>query len=163
MRLVHHWTSLAVLLTGGLVAVTGVLLLLKKDVDWLQPPVEAASRTGAAQVRVDALFNAASNAAPQPLSWSEIDRIDVRPVDGIAKVITEDALEYQVDLHTLEVLNIDHRGADIVEKIHDGTFFASWVKYYLMLPSGIALLILWLTGVYLFFLTQFQKWRNKRR
>lgn len=161
MRVVHYWVSLAVLLTGGLVAVTGILLLLKKDVDWLQPPVVAASDAGAAEVGVDAIFDAASDAAATPLSWSEIDRIDVRPSDGIAKVITDNALEYQVDLYTLEVLSIGHRGADIIEKIHDGTFFSDIVKYIIMLPSGAALLILWVSGIYLFFLPRFQKWRKK--
>jgi len=162
MRVVHYWVSLAVLLTGGLVAVTGILLLLKKDVDWLQPPVVAASGAGAAEAGVDDLFDAASGAAPAPLRWDEIDRIDVRPGDGIAKVITDDALEYQVDLYTLEVLSIGHRGADIVEKIHDGTFFSDAVKYLAMLPTGAALLILWISGIYLFFLPRFQKWRKKR-
>ena len=162
MRTVHFWTSLAVLLTGGLVAGSGILLLLKKDAQWLQPAVVAASHTGASDVRVDALFDAASAAAARPLRWDEIDRIDVRPADGIAKVVTDDALEYQVDLHTLDVLSTGHRGADIVEQIHDGSFFASWVKYVVMIPSGAALLILWLTGMYLFFMTLLKKNSKKR-
>ena len=155
MRTVHFWTSLAVLLTGGLVAGSGILLLLKKDAQWLQPAVVAASQTGASDVRVDALFDAASAAAARPLRWDEIDRIDVRPADGIAKVVTDDALEYHV-------LSTGHRGADIVEQIHDGSFFASWVKYVVMIPSGAALLILWLTGMYLFFMTLLKKNSKKR-
>lgn len=162
MRWVHYWTSLAMLLTGGLLAITGLLLLLKKDVDWLQPPVAAASRPGAASARVDALFNAASGAAARPLTWDEIDRIDVRPGDGIAKVITDEAVEYQVDLHTLEVLSTGYRGADVVEKFHDGTIFAKMAKYFVMIPSGIGLLILWITGLYLFFLVRVQRSRKKR-
>lgn len=163
MRLTHYWTSLAVLLTGGLVATTGLMLLLKKDIDWLQPPMASASSTSAPQARVDALFKAASGAAPAPLSWDNIDRIDVRPGDGVAKVITEEAVEYQVDLHTLEVLSTGYRGADIVEKIHDGTFFAKIAKYVLMFPSGVALLILWITGVYMFLVTHFQKRRKNNK
>lgn len=161
MRQVHYWISLVVLLTGGLLATTGVLLLLKKDMDWLQPREAAASHIGMTQVRVDALVDAASAVAPRPLAWDEIDRIDVRPGKGLAKVITDDAIEYQIDLHTLDVLSTGHRGADVVEKVHDGTFFADAAKYLLMIPSGIALLILWITGVYLFFLTQVQKFRKK--
>jgi len=163
MRVIHYWVSLAMLLTGGLVAVTGILLLLKKDVALLQPPVAAGSVAGAADVGVDALFDAASDAAATPLSWSEIDRIDVRPSDGIAKVVTDEALEYQVDLHTLEVLSIGHRGADIIEQIHDGSVFSDAGKYLVMLPSGAALLILWASGVYLFFLPRFLRWRRALR
>lgn len=161
MRSIHYWTSLAVLLTGGLLAATGILLLLKKDIEWLQPPVAPASHTGISRVQVDALIEAASRAAEQPLGWDDIDRIDVRPSDGIAKVITDQLIEYQVDLHTLEVLSTGYRGADLIEKLHDGTFFADLAKYLLMMPSGIALLILWATGVYLFFLTHLQRRRKK--
>lgn len=163
MRVTHHWISLIVLITGGSLSVTGILLLLKKDIDWLQPPVVTATSSDMSDARIDALFGAASRAAPHPLRWEDIDRIDVRPSDGIAKVITESASEYQVDLHTLEVLSIGSRGADVVEKIHDGTFFGSGVKYFLMIPAGVTLFILWVSGIYLFFVGQAQKRRNRLR
>ena len=163
MRQIHYWSSIAILLTGGLIAVTGFLLLLKKDVDWLQPPVPEVSRTGATSARVDHLFHAASRAAPEPLEWDRIDRIDVRPSKGVAKVITDEASEYQVDLHTFEVVSIGHRGSDVVESIHDGSFFADWVKYFLMIPTAIGLFILWATGLYLFVLTEIKKRAKKKR
>ena len=40
LRKVHHWIAPLVLLPVGLVIGTGLLLLLKKDVHWIQPPTQ---------------------------------------------------------------------------------------------------------------------------
>ena len=40
----------------------------------------------------------------------------------------------------------------IIESIHDGSFFSEVVKYGWFLPSGILLLTLSLTGIYMFFI-----------
>ena len=163
IRIVHYWTTIAVILTGGLIAVTGTLLVLKKDFDWLQAPMERASAQGLSDVKVSALVDAAGRSAGRPLRGEDIDRIDVRPSDGIAKVITNDHEEFQVDIFNLEVLSTSYRTADVIETIHDGSFFGKSAKYFAILPAGIALMILWITGLVLFSITLKGKFKARRK
>jgi hypothetical protein len=45
--------------------------------------------------------------------------------------------------------------------IHDGSWFHESAKLWLFLPVGCTLLLLWLTGIYLFFLPIFVRRRQK--
>lgn len=163
LRLVHYWLTAFTLVTVAVVAITGVLLSLKKDFDVLQPPSAAASAPGLPATPLDRLLVAvADHSGDSELSWRNIDRIDVRPRDGLAKVILKDRTEYQVDLHTLEVLQTGYRTSDFLETLHDFSVLGNWGKYLLSLPTGIALLVLWATGAYMFIKPLLVK-RRKRR
>ena len=163
LRLIHYWLTAFTLFTVAMVAVTGVLLSVKKEFDVLQPPTAEGTSPGLPATRLDQLLVAVT-AEPgrSALTWSDIDRIDVRPDDGIAKLILNDRTEYQVDLHTLEVLQTGYRTSDFVETLHDFSVLGDWGKYLLSLPTGIALLVLWGTGAYMFVKPMLVK-RRKRR
>jgi len=151
LRLIHYWLTAFTLVTVAMVAVTGVLLALKKDFDVLQAPTAQASAPGLPNTPLDALLAAvASHEGRDRLDWREVDRIDVRPDDGLAKVILNDRTEYQVDLHSLEVLQTGYRTSDFIETLHDFSILGGWGKYVLSVPTGVALLILWGTGAYMF-------------
>lgn len=163
LRLIHYWLTAFTLFTVAMVAVTGVLLSVKKEFDVLQPPTAQGTSPGLPATRLDQLL-VAVKAEPgrSALTWSDIDRIDVRPDDGIAKLILNDRTEYQVDLHTLKVLQTGYRTSDFVETLHDFSVLGDWGKYLLSLPTGIALLVLWGTGAYMFVKPMLVK-RRKRR
>ncbi len=163
LRLIHYWLTAFTLFTVAMVAVTGVLLAVKKEFDVLQPPTAEGTSPGLPATRLDRLL-AAVTAEPgrSALTWNDIDRIDVRPGDGIAKLILDDRTEYQVDLHTLKVLQTGYRTSDFVETLHDFSVLGDWGKYLLSLPTGIALLVLWGTGAYMFVKPMLVK-RRKRR
>lgn len=162
-RLIHYWLTAFTLVTVAVVAITGVLLSLKKDFDVLQAPTARASAPGLPATPLDALLAAvADEAGGRDVTWRDVDRIDVRPRDGLAKVILDDRTEYQVDLNTLEVLQTGYRTSDFIETLHDFSVLGDWGKYLLSLPTGIALLILWGTGAYMFIKPMLVK-RRKRR
>ena len=163
-RKIHYWLTAFTLLTLIVIATTGVLLTLKKEFAVLQPPLATAASPGLPTTPLDQLVSAVVNDTNRPgLSWHDIDRIDVRPSDGLAKVILNDRTEYQVDLHTVRVLQTGYRTSDLLESIHDFSFLAGdWGKYLLSLPSGIALIILWATGGYMFIQPMLVR-RRKRR
>jgi hypothetical protein len=51
------------------------------------------------------------------------------------------------------VLHTAYRRSDLIESIHDGSFFGGdWTKLGLFLPAGIVLFLMWLTGLWLFWL-----------
>ena len=163
-RQVHYWLSLAILVPAGIMFLAGIVLMLKKDVDWIQP----ATARGAVEAQLPAVSNeemlAAARRYPQAgiSQWSDIDRIDLRVDRGIAKLRAKSGWEVQVDTSNAEVLNVAYRRSDWIETIHDGSFFADWVKYYVFLPAGVLLVIMWGTGIYLFLLPRLARRRKAR-
>ena len=163
-RLIHYWASLFLVVTTVVVAVTGILLTLKKDFDTLQPPVAQSSASGLSNIRVNALLaDIRTQPGHERITWREVDRIDIEPADGIAKVILVSRTEFQVDLHTGEVLQTGYRTSDLLESIHDFSFVGGFGKYVFSLPTGIALLVMWLTGTYMFVLPFWVRRRKRRR
>ena len=96
-------------------------------------------------------------------SWQDVDRLDVRPAAGIVKVRGTNRWEVQVDTATGEVLQVEYRRSDLIESLHDGSFFHAWSKLWLFLPSGVVLLVMWSTGIYLFILPIHARRRKKGR
>jgi uncharacterized iron-regulated membrane protein len=160
-RDIHRWGSILTALPVLVVIVTGVILQLKKDVAWVQPP--SAKGSGAELNLGFAQILDAAKSAPEASieSWDDIDRLDVRPSKGIVKVRAKNRWEVQVDLGTGDVLQTAYRRSDLIESIHDGSFFHELAKLWIFLPSAVVLLVLWVTGVYLFFLPYAVKWKRR--
>ena len=96
-------------------------------------------------------------------SWADLERVDVKAGKGIVKFVAANNWEAQIDTDTGEVLQVAFRRSDIIEKLHDGSFFASWVKRFIFLPVGIVLLVMWGTGIYLFILPHWKRYQKKQR
>jgi len=165
LRKIHHWGSLLIMVQMGLVIGAGLLLMLKKEISWIQPPTEKGiEREDVPNLGMDALFAIAADIPELAVSdWSALARVDVKPGKGTVKFVSENNWEAQIDTHTGEVLAVAFRRSDIIESLHDGSFFAGWVKLYVFFPSGIVLLVLWGSGIYLFFLPHWKRWRRDRR
>lgn len=162
-RRLHRWGAVASALPLLIVICTGVLLLLKKQIDWIQPPERTASG-GPPIVAFDDLLRAAAAAqGPAVDGWEDIDRIDVRIEDGVAKLLTHDRWELQVDTATGELLQAAIRRSDLIESLHDGSFFHPAAKLGVFLPSALLLLSLWTTGVYLWALPYIARTLRARR
>lgn len=164
-RRIHHWGAIVIALPLVIMIGAGILLMIKKEFDWLQPPSQKGIvRTTVPTASMQEMFEAVKAVDQANIqSWTDLDRVDFKNDKGIAKFITTDNWEVQIDTNTAKVLQVAYRRSDIIEKIHDGTYFAEWAKLGLFLPVGIALFIMWLTGVYLFCLTHYKKWQKRRR
>ena len=139
---------------------SGVLLQLKKQSNWVQPNVVITSSSK--PVMLQSYLDAASSIKEANISsWDDIERIDIRPDKGIAKIKSKNNWEIQIDIETSEIYSSSFRRSDIIESIHDGSFFSEIVKYGWFLPSGILLLILSLTGIYMFFIPILNKRKRK--
>lgn len=162
-RLIHHWATLVVALPVMIMIGTGCLLLLKKDIDWIQPP-SARGTTKAPVVSFEQVLDAAQSVPEAGIgSWSDIDRLDVRPSKGIIKIRAENRWEIQIDAATANVLHVAYRRSDLIESIHDGSFFHDRMKLWVFLPAAIVLGFMWMTGLYLFALPHVAKARKARR
>jgi uncharacterized iron-regulated membrane protein len=161
-RKVHRWGAIAIALPLLIVISTGILLQLKKNWTWVQPPEQRGSG-GLPSITFDEIL-AVLRTVPEAEvhAWSDVNRLDVRPNRGMIKVRAMNEWEVQLDASTGAVLQVAFRRSDIIESIHDGSFFHDAAKLWIFLPAGVILLALWLTGIYLFFLPVWVR-RRKRR
>ena len=161
-RRIHRWGAVIVVAPVLVVICSGLLLQLKKQVAWVQPPEQ---RTAVAEPAMSwSTIFAAAQAIPGGgvTSWNDIDRVDVRPEKGILKITTKNNWEAQLALGTAEVLQVAYRRSDVIETLHDGSFFGEPLKLGLFFPAGIVLLILWCTGVYLWALPYLTRRKRAR-
>ena len=79
------------------------------------------------------------------------------------KIRCKNRWEIQLDANSGEVLQVAYRRSDLIESIHDGSFFHDRVKLWVFLPAALVLGVLWLTGSYLFFLHYCAKWKQRRK
>lgn len=159
LRQIHYWLSLAVAVPTVIILVAGIFLMLKKEIAWIQPATETGIASGELpEIGFDQMLDAARNHPEAQIEeWTDIDRIDLRVGKGIAKLRANSGWELQVDTNSGEVLNVAYRRSDLIEQIHDGSFFSDAVKLYIFLPTGVLLLFMWGTGIYLFLLPRFRK------
>ncbi len=161
-RLIHRWGSILIALPAIVVIVTGLILQLKKESSWVQPATQSGS-SSEVTLSFDEILAAAQGVPEAEVqSWDDIDRLDVRPGKGMLKVRCINRWEVQLDSKTGEVLQVAYRRSDLIESIHDGSFFHDRVKLWVFLPVAIVFVVLWATGVYLFFLPYIAKRRNRR-
>jgi uncharacterized iron-regulated membrane protein len=160
-RKTHRWGAILVALPFLLVLVAGLLLQVKKQVPWVQPATKK-GKSKEPTISMDAIL-AAARAVPEAevKSWDDIERFDIRMKDGIVKVQCKNRYEVQVDFQTGEVLQVEYRRSDLIESLHDGSWFGDAAKLYIFLPVAIVVLVLWFTGIYLFILPYWVKWRRK--
>ena len=162
-RKLHRWGAVLTLLPLLIVIVSGLLLQVKKQVSWIQPPTQTGSE-GHPQIDWKTILQTVSrNEASEVTSWGDIDRLDVRPGRGLVKVQCKNKLEVQIDLVTGEELSSAVRRSDLIESLHDGSFFHDSAKLWIFLPSGLILLGLWFTGAYLWWLPIRARFNKKRR
>jgi len=162
-RRLHRYGAIACLLPVLLVLSTGILLQLKKQLVWVQPGEQRGTGT-VPTIGMETVLEAARTAPGAGVeSWDDIDRLDVRPGKGLIKVQTTSGVEIQVDASTGAVLQVATRRSDLIESLHDGSFFGQIAKLGIFLPAGLILLGLWVTGAYLWLLPKVARRNGRRR
>ena len=160
-RKAHFWGSCVCAIPVLIVIATGIVLQLKKELPWVQPPTMRGS-LGNPAITFEQIVNIAKTVHEAEINnWEDIDRLDVRPKKGVIKIRSKNRWEIQIDHQTGKVMQVAYRRSDLIESIHDGSFFHDKVKIGVFLPSAIVLLTLWITGVYLFVITTLQKNKMK--
>jgi arylsulfatase A len=163
-RRIHYWATLFVTIPLLIVITSGILLQLKKQWNWVQP----AEQKGTGSVPVvsfESMLESLRQCDGLDVdSWKDVQRIDVRPSKGLAKVALKSGWEVQIDLGDGRVLQQAIRRSDWIEAIHDGSYFGGeWTKLGVFLPNAIALLLMWITGLWMFWLPFSVKRKKKLR
>jgi hypothetical protein len=162
-RRVHYWASIPIAVPLLIIICTGMLLQLKKNLSWVQP-TEQRAKTGDPALALPRVLEISRGVTQAQIDgWDDISRVEVRPGRGIIKVVSANRTEIQIDAHNGAVVQVAHRRSDLIESIHDGSWFHPLAKLGVFFPVSIVLLGMLLTGTYLFFVPILAKRRRARR
>ena len=166
-RQIHLWFALAILIPTVIVIGSGILLQVKKEFDWIQPPTQKGQVLSTNSSEPTISFEQillASQSIPEleVKSWDDIERLDVRPGKKMLKILANNQWEAQLDANSGEVLQVAYRRSDTIEAIHDGSWFAEPAKLWLFLPAAILLFCMWGSGTILLFTTLKSKYKKRQ-
>ncbi len=163
-RKVHRTTGAFLFTFFFVIAVTGLLLGWKKNSgDYLLPKTQQGiAHNLKGWLSVDSLHKIAVHYLQDSVSStasSSLERIDIRPEKGIAKfVFEENFIGLQLDGVTGQLLHIDKRRSDFIEKVHDGSILDLYfnnsggiLKLIYTTIMGLALLVFTITGFWLWY------------
>lgn len=163
MRKSHRWGAIIVACPFLIVLITGLILQLKKEWHFVQPPTQKGT---ALQLDISfAQILSQSQQVPEAAikTWEDVERLDVRPDKGVIKVQAKNHYEIQLNSQSGEILQVAYRRSDWLEAMHDGSWFHESAKLYIFLPAAVIVLILWFSGIYLFFLPVVVKMTRKSK
>jgi len=174
-RKLHRTTGALLFVFFFIVAVTGLLLGWKKHSGGIILPdsFEGSSTDMKNWLPVEVLHQKAVAVMREQISADnslELERIDFRPDKGMVKfVFVEDFWGVQLDCTTGELLHIERRRSDFIEKIHDGSILdyslnadGGLFKLSYTTIMGSALLLFTISGFWLWYgPKRFKAHRNK--
>jgi uncharacterized iron-regulated membrane protein len=146
----HLWLGVA---TTGIVLVvclTGILLNHKRPLGLMPDVPNASPGTLPQSLPIAELAARAEGAVRADVAAAGIDRMDVRPGDGLVKVRFDDrdVHEVTVDLASGRVLHVGLRNDVFLEKLHSGEIFGGQ-GVLLSDLAAVALAILLVSGYWL--------------
>jgi len=122
-RKFHYWAAISLAIPTLIILCSGILLHLKKHAAWIQPPEQIGS-SGEPAISFDHVLEICRGIPEAEVgSWDDINRIDVRPSLGMLKVWAKSNWEIQIDTKTGQLLQVAYRRSDLIESIHDGSWF----------------------------------------
>lgn len=153
----HLWLGVLITILVLSLSVTGILLNHKKTLGF-QPSAENEAPAPLASSLPLAELEARARAVDVELAEVPIDRMDVRPVDGVVKLRFDDAITTEVILALDDgrVLSHSSRGDVFLERLHSGELFGDgWILLSDAAAAGLVLLTI--SGIWLWL---FPRWRH---
>jgi uncharacterized iron-regulated membrane protein len=159
----HKWVGIISAIFILNLAITGFMLLIKKNVAWIQPPEIRGAEPNQFGMSFDDIVEACRQHPELAIqSWEDIDRLDVRPGKGMLKVRANNNWEAQIDITDGRVLKVAYRRSDIIESIHDGSFYADWLHAWVWPAVACCLVFLAFSGFWLWLEPKVRRARRRR-
>jgi uncharacterized iron-regulated membrane protein len=147
-RRIHKWIGIPLILFFLVIGITSILLAWKKKAELLPPTLKTKVEEGT-WILPSEMVRIGEDEMRKLGEDFEVDRIDIRPEKGIAKVTFKTHFtEVQLDGYSGEVLSIETRHSDWIEKVHDGSI----IDFYFQGDEGAKLTYSTLTALGLIFL-----------
>jgi uncharacterized iron-regulated membrane protein len=163
-RSTHKWFGIIFAMVFLNIAVTGLLLLEKKNFTWIQPETKQGAPGHANSFITNRqLFETVFSQQHKDFqTLDDINRVDFRPGKRVFKVRSKkNNAEIQVDATTGGILSVAKRRSDLIESLHDGSFFGGFIYRFMMPIVAMTTICLTLTGLYMW-LAPIIKRRTKR-
>ncbi len=155
----HLWVGVIFTVALLSISVTGILLNHKRGLGLMPDVNNTASTLFTNALAMSELAIKARAAGGPIVGNTEVDRMDVRPGDGLIKVRFSDpaSTEVTLDIYSGKTLHVGRRGDVFLEKLHSGEIFG---KQGVLLSdaAAVALTILLLSGYWLWLVP---RWRNR--
>ena len=164
-RKTHKWFGIVLSLILCNISVTGLLLLEKKEYEWLQPSTRTGSEgTIDELIDIQTVLEVAFAQGYESFQGLEfIDRVDFRPDERVFKVrSSKNYMEMQIDAVSGAVLSISARRSDLCENLHDVSFFGQIMHGKLMPIVAVGNLTLIATGFYLWLSPKLKRKKTKK-
>lgn len=174
-RKIHRTSGISLFVFFFFVTVTGLLLGWKKNSGGLilSKSYVGTSTELADWLSIDSLHKKACKILHDSISATlslDIDRIDIRKDKGMVKFVFADGFwGVQLDGATGELLHIERRRSDFIEKIHDGSildyFFGTTNGIFKLIYTsiiGLGLLVFTVTGFWLWYGPRRMRRRKKK-
>ena len=166
-RSLHRWIGFTASVFLAVISVTGFFLAMKGRFAFMRPPVQETASLERIEdiLPVAEILRIAFDAGHPELSEvKEVDRVDYRPKDNVFKVVSKDGYrEIQVDGTQGKIVSNAFRNDQLMEDIHDMSFFADAVHGYLLPVVAVGLCFLSISGIFIFLTPIYRRWKFKHK
>lgn len=150
LRRMHRTAALCIAGPLLIIVSTGLILHLRKESSWIEPP-EVGVPGSAFELSVNQIPNGARRALPDKIrGWEDVDSVNIQPRKGLVIVRTVDRWEVQLHPTTADTLQVVRRRVDLIQQLHDGSWFGQPVKFAVFFTSGLLLTIVLGSGLFIF-------------
>ncbi len=157
LRSLHKWLGIPLIIFFFLIGITSILLAWKKKAELLPPTLNIEVENGT-WILPSEMVRIGEEEMRKIGMDQEVDRIDIRPDKGVAKVTFKTHFtEVQLDGLTGKVLSIETRHSDWIEKLHDGSIVDFYLggdeatKLTYSTLTSLGLILMSLSGFYLWY------------
>jgi uncharacterized iron-regulated membrane protein len=155
IRSLHKWLGIPLIIFFFVIGITSILLAWKAE---LLPPTLKTKVEQGEWISPAEMVRIAEAEMSKIGESTEVDRIDIRPDKGVAKVSFKTHFtEVQLDGLSGEVLSIETRHSDWIEKLHDGSIVDFYLggdeatKLTYSTLTALGLILMSLSGFYLWY------------
>ncbi len=160
----HRWGAIIGSIPMLIIICSGLLLMQRGKFEWIQPK---------AQTGVSAMIDPTvtpgqvlnilqTRPETEVKSWKEVSQMTYRPAKGVWQVRTKNHYEIQIDAQNGVVLNSQYRMSTLLIELHQGNWFHKSVMDWVFFPAGVLLLVLWLSGMWLYLYPVIRKQLRKQ-
>lgn len=155
----HRQAAVIAALPLLITIVTGIILMVRSDFDWIQPKARVGvTKLVEPQVSFEEILTKLK-ALPEAevKDWGDVSSVNFNPGKGIFQVRLKNLYEIQFDASNGQLLNSQFRTTSVLVELHQGSFFHPLVMKWVFLPAGVLLLLLWVSGMYLWIFPKLSK------
>lgn len=151
LRIDHRWIAIVIIIPLFITTVTGVFLLLRQQINWIQPETIKQTKVETWATMDQVLRVITRDDSTHIKTWEDVNSIIYKPSKGTIQLRTKRSTLIQLNGTTAKILSIQARRTGWLIQLHEGSYWGKGVRQYIFLPSAIGLLLLLISGVLLIF------------